>query len=50
MRIQMWGYSSAIDEDLPCGQGVLPDYTVSDLPFTDIDEVMEMVAKLLAEG
>ena len=50
IRIQMWGYSSAVDVDLPCGQGVLPDYTVSDLPFTDIDEVMEIVAKLMAEG
>jgi hypothetical protein len=46
----MWGYSSAIDEDLPCGQGVLPDYKVIDLPFTEIDEVMEMVAKLITTG
>ena len=50
MRIQMWGYSSAIDKDIPCGHGVLPDYTVADLPFTDIDEAMEMVARLMAEG
>ena len=50
MRIQMWGYSSAVKEDLPCGYGVLPDHAVVDLPFTDNDEVMEMVAKLMAEG
>ena len=49
MRVQMWGYSSAIDKDIPCGHGVLPDYTVVDLPFTDNDEVMEVVARLMAE-
>jgi C-terminal processing protease CtpA/Prc len=50
MRIQMWRYSSAIDKDIPCGHGVIPDYIVTDLPITDNDEVIEMVARLVAEG
>jgi hypothetical protein len=50
MRIQMWGYSSAIRDDLPCGYGVLPDHKVVDLPLTEGDEVLDVVAALLAEG
>ena len=46
VQIQMWGYSSAINKDLPCGHGVMPDYKVVDLPFTENDEMMEMVATL----
>ena len=46
VQIQMWGYSSAINKELPCGQGVLPDYKVVDLPFTDNDEMIEMIAEL----
>ena len=47
VQIQMWGYSSAIKKELPCGRGVIPDYKVVDLPFTDNDEMMEMVAALI---
>jgi hypothetical protein len=50
VQIQMWGYTSAIKKDLPCGHGVLPDYKVVDLPFTDNDEMMELVAALLTES
>ena len=46
VQIQMWGYSSAINKELPCGRGVEPDYQVVDLPFTDNDEAMELVAEL----
>lgn len=47
VQIQMWGYTSAINKDLPCGHGVVPDYKVVDLPFTDNDEMMEMVVRLI---
>ena len=50
VQIQMWGYSSAINKDIPCGHGVLPDHSVVDIPFTDNDEVMEMVAELMAKS
>ena len=45
--IPMWHYYSAIDPSLPCGHGVYPDHEVVDLPYTDRDEVIELVAKLL---
>jgi len=47
IQIQMWGYTSAINKDLPCGYGVVPDYKVVDLPFTDNDEMMELVVRLI---
>ncbi len=49
VQIQMWGYSSAVDPDLACGRGVLPDYKVVDLPFTEQDEVLDVVAQLIGK-
>ena len=49
VQIQMWGYSSTVDPNLPCGWGVIPDYKVVDLPFTRQDEVLEVVSQLIGK-
>ncbi len=50
LRIQTWGYFSAINKNLICGSGVLPDYEVVDFPFTVEDEMLEQVSALLKGG